>query len=461
MAETRIGPPLLWLAVASLMITAPGWAANSGADGGASEFDLVQRDYDQLIADGEYVEAANSIKLVLMQFLQDPDYDRMAYGQLLTQLATAQHLSGEYYAAIENYELAIEAIEFASDRLNGELIAPVLGMSRSLMAANRYEEAEKNFRRTLHIHQVNNGFWGLDKAEVVNELSEAYFTMGDFEAANNMQKSYISVVEHHYPGDSIERVPSLHSQADMLYRTDSVFRSLNAYRRLIALIEDADGMDSMLLVPAFTAISDILINNVIIDGEDGTEKAKRYLRRAAIITENSEETSDLEKANVFINMGDFLSTQTSNRTIVIGNYKRGWEYLDRNPELHGYRDQTFDNAILLNPTPKSSSPAMQNLLQQAANPTDEQNGYIVVSYDVDEGGRSDNIRVVESVPPGLYDYIVKNHVRGFAFRPRFSEGQPVRTRNETFEVRYSFDEEEMEGELRQNTTEVAKVDATQ
>ena len=104
---------------------------------------------------------------------------------------------------------------------------------------------------------------------------------------------------------------------------------------------------------------------------------------------------------------------------------------------------------------------MQNLLQEAANPTDEQNGYVVVSYDVDEGGRSDNIRVVESVPPGLYDYIVKNHVRGFAFRPRFAEGQPVRTRNETFEVRYSFDEEEMEGELRQNTTEVAKIDATQ
>ena len=262
MAQSRTASPLLWFAVAGLAFAVPALAVSPRVDDGASEYDLVQRDYDQLVADGEYLEAANSVKLVLMQLLQDPDYDRMAYGHLLTQLATAQHLAGSYTTAIENFELAVEAIEFATDRLNGELIAPLLGMSRSLMAANRYEEAERSYLRTLHVHQVNYGFYGLDKAEVVNELSEAYFTMGDFELANNMQKSYVGMVEHHYPGKNLERVPSLHSQAEMLYRTESNFRALNAYRRLIALIEDADGPDSMELLPAFTGISDILINNL-------------------------------------------------------------------------------------------------------------------------------------------------------------------------------------------------------
>lgn len=465
MAEIRTASPLLWLTAAGLMFAMPASAANNSADNSADDrepaFDLVQRDYDQLIADGEYDEAANSIKSILMEFLRDPDYDRSAYGKLLTQLATAQYLAGSYSPAIENFELAIEAIEFSTDRLNGDLIAPLLGLSRSLMAAGRHLEAEKTYHRTIHIHQVNHGFYGLDKAEIVNELSEAYFTMGDFEAANNMQKSYISVVEHHYPGKSIERVPSLMSQADMLYRTDSTFRSLNAYRRLIALIEDADGTDSMELLPAFTAISDILINNVVIDGEDGADKAIRYLRRAAMITEKSEETSDLDKANVFIMMGDFLCPQTPNRDSVIGYYKRGWDYLDGNPDLHAYRDQVFGEAILLNPMPSGSPPALHDLLDNASDPTREKNGLIIVTYDIDEGGRSDNVRVVESVPKGLHDYIVKNHVRNFAFRPRFEAGQPVRIRNQAFEVRYSFDEEELEDEVRQNTTEVATADVTQ
>ena len=461
MAQSRTASPLLWLAFAGLAFAVPALAVSPKADDGASDYDLVQRDYDQLVADGEYLEAANSVKLVLMQLLQDPDYDRMAYGHLLTQLATAQHLAGSYTIAIENFELAVQAIEFATDRLNGELIAPLLGMSRSLMAAGRYEEAERSYLRTLHVHQVNYGFHGLDKAEVVNELSEAYFTMGDFELANNMQKSYVGMVEHHYPGKSLERVPSLHSQAEMLYRTESNFRALNAYRRLIALIEDADGPDSMELLPAFTGISDILINNRIMDGEDGGDKAMRYMRRAAIIAEKSEDTSDLDKANVFIKMGDFLSVQTPVRDTVISNYQRGWQYLDRNPDLHAYRDETFEKPILLNPIPKGSPPALLALLDDATDPTKEKNGRIVVTYDVDKGGRPDNVRVVASYPPGLHDYIVKNHVRSFAFRPRFEAGEPVRTPDQTYEVRYSFDEEELEGELRQNTTEVANVDVTQ
>jgi hypothetical protein len=256
-------------------------------------------------------------------------------------------------------------------------------------------------------------------------------------------------------------VPSLFSQAEMLYRTEKILRSLNAYKRLIALIEDADGPESMALLPAFTAIADILINNRIVDGEDGGDKAMRYLRRGAAITEKNENASDFDKAKVFIMMGDFLSVQTPDRDTVIDNYKRGWQYLDANPELHAYRDETFNNAVLLNPQPKGSTPAIQDLLDDAANQDSPKNGHIIIGYDVDEGGRPDNVRVVESVPEGLHDYVVKNHVRGFAFRPRFEAGEPVRSPNQTFELRFSFDEEELPEELRQNTTKVATADAIQ
>ena len=457
MAGARAFTPLFLLVVSSLIFTMPALAA----DESVPAFDLVQRDYDQLIADGEYLEAANSIKLLLSEVLKDPDYDRLVYGKLLTQLATAQQLAGSYSAAIENFDLAIQSIESATDRLNGELVAPLLGMSRSLMGAGRYLEAEKTYHHTLHVHHVNYGFYGLDKAEIVDELSEAYFIMGDFESANSMQKSYVGMVEHHYPGKSLERVPSLTSQAEMLYRTESTFRALNAYRRLIALIEDADGLDSMELIPALAGVSDILINNRIVDGEDGAEKARRYLRRAAVITEKSESASALDKANVFIMMGDFLSVQTPNRDAVVSNYERGWQYLDEDPELHAYRDETFGHAILLNPTPSSTPPAMRDLLEDASDPDRTKNGHIIIGYDVNEGGRPKNVRVVESVPPGLHDYIVKNYVRDFAFRPRFEAGQPVGSPNQTFELRYTVGEEELPEELRQNTTEVAKADVNQ
>ena len=461
MARQGKASPLLWLVIASLALTLPASAADISTDNSAPVIDLVQRDYDRLIADGEYLEAADSIKLILSKFLQDPDYDSLAYGQLLTQLASAQYMGGQYSPAIENFDLAIEAIILARDRLNGELIAPLFGKSRSLMASERYAEAESTYRQTLHVHQVNYGFFGLDKAEVVNELSEAYFSQGDYDSANDMQKAYVTIVEHHYQGKNIERLPSLFSQAEMLYRTDDTFRSLNAYRRLIALIEDAEGPNSMELLPAFTAISDILVSNLVVDGEDGNERAMRYLRRAVVILERSDSASDLEKADVYIHIGDFLSTQTANRAVVVRNYTRGWEYLDGDPDLHAYRDETFDDAILLNPMPRGTPPAMRDLIEDSFDPSLAKNGRIIVGYDIDEGGRSDNVRVVESVPEGLHDYMVKNFVDDFAFRPRFEAGQPVRSPDQTFELRFSVGGEELPEELRQNMTEVATADVTQ
>jgi protein TonB len=104
---------------------------------------------------------------------------------------------------------------------------------------------------------------------------------------------------------------------------------------------------------------------------------------------------------------------------------------------------------------------MRNLLDDASDPVQPKNGHIIVGYDVNEGGRPENVRVVESAPPGLHDYIVKNYVRDFAFRPRFEAGQPVRSPNQTFELRYTVGEEELPEELRQNMNEVAKADVTQ
>ena len=122
MARQGKASPLQWLAIASLALTLPASAADlstdNSTDNSAPVIDLVQRDYDRLIADGEYLEAANSIKLILSKFLQDPDYDSLAYGQLLTQLASAQYRGGQYSTAVENFELAIEAITLARDRLN-------------------------------------------------------------------------------------------------------------------------------------------------------------------------------------------------------------------------------------------------------------------------------------------------------------------------------------------------------
>jgi len=454
-----------WLALAGIILVYQGIAlADLSANADPSVQQALQ-DYRESAAEQQYAEAALSAKLALSYLLQDPDYDRMAYGELLTLLAEAQYNAEAYTSAIQNYQMAIKTIQSARDRLDPSLVTPFLGLSRCLAAAGEYGKAIHNYRQTVHVHQVNNGLYGVQTAELIAELSEAYYAAGDFDQANTMQDRYVAIMQRKFPGDNLARLPSMYSRADMLARTGHFLRSYKGYRRIIALVENADGTDSLKLVPVLVASANLLAGSPIVDGEDGTEKATRYLRRAVAIADSSDSANDLDKANVHITMGDFLSQTSANRRAVVRSYKRGWQYLDKNPALHAYRDEMFNNPVLLTSLPAGAPATMRDLLEKASDPTRDMNGRIVVAYDVDEGGRSDNLRVIESVPQGLHDHMVKDHVENFAFRPRFEDGEPVPSLNHTFELRYSFEDEGEDEELpdktRQNTREVATADATQ
>ena len=399
--------------------------------------------YHQSVAEQQYLEAGESVKLALAALLEDPDHDRMVYGQLLTLLADSQFFAKQYGAAIQNYKLAIDAIQFARDRLDNALVTPLLGLSRCLAATNQYPDAIRNYQQSLHVHQVNNGLFGEQTAEIVAELSEVYFASRDFDRAKGMQDLHVAVIEREFPGDNIARLPSMYSRADMYYRTGDYLRSYNGYRRIIALIERAEGSRSLQLVPALTATAALLGGSPIADGENGPEKARRYLRRAIAITEGSAEASAPMKADAHIRLGDFLNMMTANSDAAIRSYQRGWAYLDSDAQYHERRDKLLGKVRLLNRIPGGTPAAMFSLLDNAADPESTKNGYIMVEYDVGRDGRSENVRIVESTPPGLHDYIVRNHVQNFAFRPPFSDGEPVPSKDLVFELQFSYTDDDL------------------
>ncbi len=58
-------------------------------------------------------------------------------------------------------------------------------------------------------------------------------------------------------------------------------------------------------------------------------------------------------------------------------------------------------------------------------------GWVKVSFIVDETGRVDNISILESEPQGLFDRSVERCVRGWRFKPGTVEGMPVKALVET------------------------------
>ena len=425
------------------------------------EADLAQRSFDRLIAERQYREAAESAKQLISSLLKDPDHNQLQYAEALTQLATAQHRADAFDSARQNYLLAIDIIEDDKDRLNSALIAPLLGLSRNYVAAGQYQDGIKSYKRTLHIHQVNMGLYDNDKAQIIAELSEVYFELGAFSRANAMQDSYVVMVNRAHPGIDLAQLPSLYSRADMLSRTGAHLRALNAYRRIISLIERAEGPRSLKLLPAFDVISKLLADHYIVDGDNGFDKARRYLRRAVDIAENNEDADPIIRADAHIMMGDFLSERSPNRNSMLRSYRHGWDELSKDVQYHERRDDIFAQPLLLNQIPAGSSPAMIELLANATDPGTTKNGVIIVRYDINEFGRPANVRIIESVPAKYHDYIVMSHVKNFAFRPQFVGGEAIISRDMSFEIRFSYRDDDLPLKMRQNMVEVSETQTVQ
>ena len=400
----------------------------------------VRERYDQAIDSALYTEAADAAKLYIGELLRNPNHERLEWGHALERLGHAQHLSGDYDAAIENYMLSIEVIESETNRLDPLLVAPLHGLSRTLKDTEDPQLAVAAYKRLLHVQQVNHGLHTLETGDTLNELSEIYFRLGDNQRANALQQSYLSVYNSNYPGDNLQKLPALYSRADMQYKTGHMIDAQLSYRRIISMIERVDGTQSLYLLPAIYRLSELLQNNRIKDGIDGSLVARRYLRRAVYIAEKSDGASNLVRADSYIALGDYLSLRTGNRRAAMRYYYSAWQELVADYALVEERHARFGNPTLINDLPPFATPAMRSLMLLSHLQTDDAFGRLIVRYDVDSNGRTLNIELIEGDPTGNWDPIVVDHVDRFIFRPAFKDGEPAGFSNRLYEIKYTLED---------------------
>jgi len=399
---------------------------------------LARTRYDQAVKAELYNEAADASKLYINALLQDPNHDPKEWGQALGRLGEAQRYTGEFDAAIENYMHAIEVIEFETNRLDPLLIEPLLGLSRVLEDSGNYRVAIVSYQRLLHVQQVNQGLHALEQGKALNELSEVYFRLGNFQRANAIQQSYLSLYNSNFPGDNLQQLPALYSRADMQYKTGHMIDAQLSYRRIISMIERADGPQSLHLLTAIYRLTELLQNNRIMDGIDGSYVARRYLRRAVYIAEKQDGASNLERADSRIAMGDYLSVRTGDRRAAMRNYVSAWQQLNVDDTLRAECDARFGDPTLLNEFPAYSTPAMRKLIMLSQVGADDLSGRLIVRYDVDVEGRTQNIELIEGDPSGYWNPIVVDHVDRFIFRPALIDGEPVESSTQFYEIKYSL-----------------------
>ena len=401
------------------------------------ELALERNVFERLMAAGEYASAVETGKRLVVLALAESGPASLDYGKALTALATAQQETGDFEAARDNFTAAIRVIEGSTDRLDAELIDPLHALGRTNLEAERPDDAADALERAVHVSQVNAGPQNLGQVELLDDLSEAYYQLGDFKQADALQRYSVGLHQRVYHEDDDSRlVPALYRRAYWLNRMGMFMREQAVYAQIIRIIERADGRRSLDLIPALTALARTFVYS---PEKDAKAQGERRLRRAISIARENEEAPVPMYADTEISLGDYYNL-LGERTGARRAYKRAWELLDVDDlELAAIRDERFAQPTPLNnqsvrPEETQFSESVAEFNEQYASGTEA--GYVSVAYDVSRRGRVRNVRVVESVPAGLRDEEAVRWVKRFVFRPRFEDGAAVETPDQLY--RYEF-----------------------
>lgn len=389
----------------------------------------AMQQYHRAFESGLYDEAATSAARYISLLLKDQSFEKRDWANALVHLGNAQRRTTDYGAAIENYELAIEALMQETNRLDESLIKPYLAAGETMAESGQFLRATGMLEYAVHLQQVNGGLYNIEQAALLSQLSAVYLELGDHSRAMASQTANLNVVDQNYPGDDMRKTPVMLAHARMLAETGQMVDSHTVYRRTISMIERVEGSLSPELLPAYYEMVDFITNNEILDGFDGLTRGKRFLQRAIYVAEQSDEATPVHRADAYIEMGDFLASNTMNRNGALRNYEKAWANLAGDETLEDSRDERFGRPTLLNPLPRETAPDMRNLLIKLDKHGGDPDTLVLLRFDVDAEGFPQNVELVEDIADAYWARLGVDHVNRFIFRPRLENGEASETRD--------------------------------
>lgn len=405
--------------------------------------------YKELTDAGIYAEAANAAKRVVELSIRENGPRANDTARALSNLALAQHQIGNYDAAQQNFESAIDIIIENEDRLSKTLINPLKGLGASQMMAGRPDLAAQSYRRAVHITHVNEGPHNIEQIEILQALAETHLQLGDVDSARDSQDMIYALNARHYRGRAAEMIPSLMRRAEWQHRTGYIIDERATYRRIIRIIEDTRGKDHVTLIRPLQKLGE---SYFYVDMSDTTTfqpsmvaSGEIYFKRALKIAEEHPEADWRDVADAMIALGDYYNFRAdlgrSRKT-----YRDAWEFLSSGKERLEMRGNKLERYVPLHEQPLPRYVGSATVQDEANADPDLREGRIVVSYDVNTRGRVSNLAIVEAKPAEFEDMRndVIREMRRRVYRPRLADGQPVETEDQVLAHTFYYRQNELD-----------------
>jgi TonB family protein len=378
----------------------------------------------RMIAAEEYTEAAELgtqwVSLTEAEFGPRSLEAADAYATL----AAAQSKLGEYDEAEENYLQSLGIYRETAGAFDAALIEPLLGLGDSYEESGEYTNAISMYNEARTVNRRVYGLQNEGQIVMLDRLSDTYERLNQPLEAHERQVEALQLVARNHEPSSPEALEAVYKYALWLREANRYTEEREQYMRAERAIVDGHGEDSLLLVRALRerGISYRVQGSAAPPGIGA-------LRDAHALVDAQPSPDALMLAEVLRDIGDW--DVAFGRIGTRGEeYRRSWNLLGNAPDGQEIRNSWYGGIASVLRAPLS--------LRSLTNDPDAPRGHVVVRFDIDATGRTQNVVVVTSDPVGLKDEAVARHIRESRFRPNIVDGELVTTRGRALDVVFRY-----------------------
>lgn len=419
---------------------------NPATDTGPATEELLAQEfarYKELVSADVLDEAENVAKHIVELQIRINGPMSTDSAKALTNLAIIQHRTGQYVAAQQNFQTAVDIIEDNEDRLNAALVNPLRGLGASQLEGGRPDLAARTYVRAVHITHVNEGPHNMDQIRLLEALAESNLRLGSSDEAKDIHDTIYALNLRHFDSDQMGLIPALMRRGAWQHRAGYIVDERATYRRAIRIIESMTDKKDLALIDPLTRLGTSYFY-VDLKGSQAQHSTLRstgetYFRRALRIAEsNPDSTWEIEVA-ARLSLGDYYMRRAQYpraRRI----YRDAWDTLSEDEERLDERRESLEQVVLLK---RDELPRYAGAAAHDDGPDlneSVQQGTIIVGFSVTTRGRVSNLKIVEANPVEFTEMqrFLRHELRTRLYRPRFEDGDPVATADLTFTHTYFY-----------------------
>ena len=237
--------------------------------------------------------------------------------------------------------------------------------------------------------------------------------MERYEEADELQLSAMQLQERIHGTDTLEILPAIYKLAKWMRSSYRFNEERQQYTRALDIIRETTGPEDIALVTPLRETGNSFRLQKFPEG-----RGVSNLRRALEIAQAQAERDPRLIAELLVDIGDW-NTAFSKVGPTGEEYRQAWALLGELENGDELRHRWFNEPrYVLRENP--SNRGLANKSDPDAVP-----GNVLITFDVDELGRTRNVAVVEAVPPGLKDDSTARAINRSRFRPRMVDGELV------------------------------------